>query len=356
MSLPLAAYSIFDKLIFNKTGGHFADRYSKVSVFQVSGGRNGFAAFVYMCRLNLDLDGAPNTYGYDNPAKGSLQKNLAPLESWHKGAKGVSNATSEKVGLGNACGDPNDGSKGWQNFLNGTRNFYWAGIKAVSKQQNLTLKLPIDDRPELEAGLETYARDGKPKLKPIGSGFFPVLQADTGYYISGTSVVGDGTLSPFDANRYLNSTVVPYAVWATHWNRLYIVGKRVQQGDFGLAIENSTGANMGFVYGDSGTPNKVGECSQKLHNALGRGAGLVTFIAFPGSGPGQQLGPSPEALIPIKVLTNTLKLHTNAAELAARLAMGPELPMPKKTADMSPQQARLFNNFMSALSNWTIPR
>jgi hypothetical protein len=347
---------MFDKLTFNKTGGHFADRYTNVSVFQVSGGRNSFAAFVYMCRLNLDLDGAPTSYGYDNPAKGSLQKNLDPLESWHKGAKGVSNATSEKVGLGNACGDPGDGSKGWQNFLNGTRNFYWAGIKAVSKQQNLTLKLVIDDRPELEAGLETYARDGKPKLKPVGSGYFPVVQADTGYYISGTSVVGDGSLSAFDANRYLNSAVVPYAVWATHWNNVSIGGKRVRQGDFGLAIENITGANMGFVYGDSGTPNKVGECSQKLHNGLGHGAGLVTFIAFPGSGSGPQLGPSPQGLIPIKVLRNTLKLHTNAAELAARLAMGRELPVSKKTADMSPEQARLCQNFMSALSKWTIPR
>ncbi len=226
----------------------------------------------------------------------------------------------------------------------------------MSKQHNLTLKLVIDDRPELEAGLETYARDGKPKLKPVGSGYFPVVQADTGYYISGTSVVSDGSLSAFDANRYLNSTVVPYAVWATHWNNVNIGGRRVQQGDFGLAIENNTGANMGFVYGDSGTTNKVGECSQKLHNALGHGAGLVTFIAFPGSGSGPQLGRSPQALIPVKVLMNTLKLHTNAAELAGRLAMGRELPVSKKTADMSPGQARLYKNFMSALSNWTTPR
>ena len=160
MGLPLAAYSMTDTLSFTQTAGHFADRYNKVSVFHISGGRNGFAAFVYMCRLNLDLDGSLNTYGYDNPAKDSVQKKLIPLESWHRGRKGVSNATSERVGLGNACGDPGDGSKGWQNFLKGTRNFYWAGIKAVSKQQNLTLKLLIDDRPELEAGLDTYARHG----------------------------------------------------------------------------------------------------------------------------------------------------------------------------------------------------
>src|SRR5271169_225054 len=228
-------------------------------------------------------------------------------------------------------------------------------FKAASKK---TLEMDLDDRPELEAGLETYAKDRRPQVKPVGSGYFPVFQKDTGYYISGTSVVGDGSLSALNAHHYLNSVSVPYAVWATHWNNVSIGGKRVQLGDFGLAIENSTGASMGFVYGDGGTPNKVGECSQKLHNALGHGVGLVTFIAFPGSGSGPRvpLGPSPQALIPVKVLMNSLKLHTNAAELAARLAMGRELPVSKKTADMSPGQAHLYKNFMSALSNWTIPR
>lgn len=99
-----------------------------------------------MCRLNLDLDGASNSYGYDNP-NSALQKNLKPLESWHTGWKGVSTATSQKVGLGNACGDPGDGTKGWKNFLAGNRNFYWAGIKAVTKQQ--AHGLLIDDRAEL---------------------------------------------------------------------------------------------------------------------------------------------------------------------------------------------------------------
>jgi hypothetical protein len=176
MQLPLLAYTMSDRLTFIETGGHFADRFSKVPVFQVSGGRHNFAAFVYMCQLNLDLDGATNTYGYDNPAKGSPQKHLAPLESWHTGSKGVSTATSQKVGLGNACGDPNDGSKGWKNFLAGDRNFYWAGLKAVTKEESKRLNLRIDDRPELEAGLATYASDRKPKLKPVGMGYFPVVQ------------------------------------------------------------------------------------------------------------------------------------------------------------------------------------
>jgi hypothetical protein len=361
MQLPLAAYSMLDKLTINKTVGNFSDRFSKVSVFEVSGGRNQFAAFVYMCRLNLDLDGASNSYGYDNPAN---KKHLTPLESWHTGQKGVSNARSQKVGLGNACGDPNDGSKGWKNFLAGNRNFYWAGIKAVTKQQARDHKLQIDDRPELEAGLETYATDHKPKLAPIGSGYFPVVNPDTGYYISGTSLAADGIASAYSPKHYLDSSVVPYAVWANQWDHINSGGKKLRLGDFGLAIENNTGANIGFVYGDSGTPDKVGECSEKLHSTVGPGAGLVTFIAFPGSGSGKMhkgryvpspLGPNPDGLIRLKVLTHMMRLHTSAADLAGRLAMGRELSPPAGATNPTVDRARLYNNFMSALSVWTIP-
>jgi hypothetical protein len=306
-----------------------------------------------MCRLNLDLDGATNTYGYDNPAKGSLQKHLAPLESWHTGAKGVSTATSQKVGLGNACGDPGDGSKGWKNFLDGNRNFYWAGLKALTREEARRLNLRIDDRPELEAGLGTHAR--KPILKPAGMGYFPVVQPDTGYYISGTSVVGDDSLSVYDAGRYLNSAEVPYAVWANNWKTINIGGRHVRQGDFGLAIQNTTGTTMPYVYGDSGTPNKVGECSEKLNYALGRGAGHVTFIAFPGSGSGTALGRHTHFQIRFRVLMNTLKLHRNASALAARLAMGHEsAAAPGTGAGMSAQQSRLYKNFMRAFSGWTL--
>jgi hypothetical protein len=84
--LPLIASVALTKLTIFRAKGYFADRYKQVSVFQVSNGLE-FNAFVYMCRLNLDLDGAPTTYGYNNPAKDSVQKNLNPLESWHKGRK-----------------------------------------------------------------------------------------------------------------------------------------------------------------------------------------------------------------------------------------------------------------------------
>jgi hypothetical protein len=378
MELPLAAYALPDMLMVTKTNGKFADRYTDVSVFEVTGGRNNFSAFVYMCRLNLDLDGSATTYGYDNAAN-PIQAHLSPLETWTpskkaeqlaaKQGKPFTHAGKEKVGLGNACGDPGDKSKGWKNFLAGNRNFYWAGIKALTKDQLRVqnhgrpekLKLILDDRPELEAGLGTFAKDGKPKLLPVGSGYFPVLNPDTGYYISGTSLAADGDASTYSADHYLDSSVVPYAVWANNWAHISLGGKKLHLGDFGLAINNNTGASTGYVYGDSGTQDKVGESSQKLHETLG-GAGLVTFIAFPGSGSGKvikgryrpdPLGPHPDFIVRAKVLMNFFKLQSSASNLALRLSMGRELAAPAGHGSASPEQARLYKNFMSAFSHWT---
>ena len=376
MSLPFIADPMprklldlaLDMLVVKKTHGRFADRYVNVPVFEVTGKRSNFCAFVYMCRLNLDLDGAANSYGYDNPAKGSIQTNLAPLETWSPPNAGkLSHAYREKVGLGNACGDPGDGTKGWKNFLAGNRNFYWAGIKALTKVQARTLNLTIDDRAELEAGLETYAKDKKPVLKPVGSGWFPVVNRTTGYYISGTSVAADGSASAFSAEHYLDSSVVPYAVWANNWLDISLVGRKLHQGDFGLAINNNTGSSTGYVYGDSGTANKVGESSQALHNALGA-AGLVTFIAFPGSGSGKvvnnryipdPLGKQPALRIGVEVLKQMFRLQSSASSLAYYLSLGSELGAPtshtsQKGSAAEAEQARLYKNFMAALSGWTL--
>ena len=342
--------SILEKLTVNRAEGHFEDRFTKVHVFEVFGGPNNFAALIYMCRLNLDLDGASNSYGYNNP-NSSAQNNLKPLESWHTGRKGVSTATSQKVGLGNACGDPGDGTKGWKNFLSGDRNFYWAGIKAVTREQARSLGLSIDDRAELEAGRGGRGKKGQPPLLPAGSGYFPVVNQNTGYYISGTSVSSDGSLSAYDPNRYLDSSVVPYAVWANNWAHVNVLGKRVRQGDFGLAVNPATGASTGYVYGDSGTQDKVGESSQKLHAALRNPNGLVTFIAFPDSGHGTVLGKHPEMRIRIKVLSDMSKLGANAAKLAERLAMGRELTPPD--AGTCLEHPRLCRSYMSAFAAWS---
>lgn len=293
----------------------------------------------------------------DNPAKDSIQNNLDPLESWRKGGtykkKPVSERTSQIVGLANAAGSPGDNSAGTANFLAGNRNFYWAGVASAQRKDKgkLDKTVFLDDRDELEAGLGESAKNGKPKVAEKGQGWFPVARKDTGYYISTTSMSADGSAPTSDPNHYLDSTVVPYAVWANRWKPL-----GVNQGDFGLAIENATGSNMAYVYGDSGTIYKVGECSQRMNSALGNGAGTVTFIAFPGSGagPGHALGPHPESMIPHKVFGRMTKLQGSSQELAKHLAMGPELAIPKKQAAMTPAQATLYKSFSQALSAWTM--
>jgi hypothetical protein len=132
-----------------------------------------------------------------------------PNSVWQRKAYTFPTLTREKVGLGNAYGDPGDGCKGYNNFLAGNRNFYCAGLRALTKEQARAQKLMIGDRAELEAGLDTYARDGKPKLKPLGSGYFPVVNPKIGYYISGTSLAADGDASIYSADHYLDSSVVP---------------------------------------------------------------------------------------------------------------------------------------------------
>lgn len=68
--VSVIASAVLSKLNVSRANVEFADRYRKVSAFHVTNGF-GFNAFVYMCRLNLDIDGAPKTYGL--AARGSNQ-------------------------------------------------------------------------------------------------------------------------------------------------------------------------------------------------------------------------------------------------------------------------------------------
>ena len=139
-----------------------------IDVLEVHGGPTGASAFIYRCPLNLDLDGAPTTYGLDNPggensAKDkTLQINLKPLES----------RPNQISGLGNACGDPDDKSqtKGFNNFLFAhDRNFYWAGLTAVTKAEGAARGLVYDTRAFLEAG----RKGAKSPIAPKGERVFP---------------------------------------------------------------------------------------------------------------------------------------------------------------------------------------
>jgi hypothetical protein len=357
------------RLNIREVDANFVDQNGRpVAVYELSG-RMGFHGFVYQCILNLDYDGAPKAYGYNNPAtknsagRPNLQRNLDPLETVHKGWKGVSTADSQKSGLGNACGHPGDGTKGWQNFLKGNRNFYWAGVMSLTRAQyranvnalkkDQKLDYVLDDRDELEAG---RAEAGSP-MQEKGQGYFPLVQDSgdsAGYYISTTSVVADNDPSKaYSPSRYLDSTKVPYAVWAGQWAKVAgFGGLKLKQGDFGIAILPKTGANTGYVYGEAGTWNEVGESSPALHAALGISSELVTFIALPGSGSGRVLGINPQDQIRPRVRMRSAALGSDALDLATFLATG--RVNPKYPVNMSTRVARTFNNIYSALADWTL--
>ncbi|HEY7392138.1 MAG TPA: hypothetical protein VH640_26705 [Bryobacteraceae bacterium] len=358
------------RLKITQVDANFVDQNGRpVAVYELSG-RMGFHGFVYQCRLNLDYDGAPKAYGYNNPAaknsagRPNLQKDLDPLENWNKGGAGISAEYSQKVGLGNACGDPGDGTKGHVNFLAGNRNFYWCGVMSLTRQQYQarvnalkdkanTLGYVLDDRDELEAGREGV---GTP-MKAKGQGYFPLVQDSgdsAGYYISTTSVIADNDPSKaYSPSRYLDATKVPYAVWAGLWSRVAgFGGLKLNQGDFGIAILPKTGAHTGYVYGESGTPNELGESSPALHAALGISSELVAFIALPGSGSGKVLGINPQDQIRPRVRMRSAALGSDALDLATFLATGQVNP--KYPAKMTSAQARTFNNIYAALTDWTL--
>jgi hypothetical protein len=340
-----------DNLVFSELkGAHFTDRNSKpTKVMTVTGGPGNAAAFMYQCILNRDVDGAPNTYGRNNPGgentlkDKSLQANLDP-----------------KDGLGNACGDPGDGSKGWKNFLDKNRNFYWSSLVAI-KKASATKALPIDERPELEAGRRAGNGGGKnpTPLLPVGQGYFPVIRLNQpyrGYFISTTAAYTEGTLADTNSEKWVNGLTEPWAVWAGEWAKWKAGGKMLFLGDFGLAINNVTGQSCAFFFADAGSDVKVGESSGKLYEALGNtDAHLCSFIVFPGSGHGNEVGKEPGKSVGLKVLGNMLRftMAKNVLELPLRLAFT-SLEVPTKQAEMTDVQARTYKNVLGALRSWGI--
>ena len=117
------------------------------------------------------------------------------------------------------------------------------------------------------------------RLKAEGSGYFPVINPNP-------DIIFPAPAWPLTARLPHTAPITtsicrPFLTrCGPHWSNINLGGRKLHLGDFGLAINNNTGASTGYVYGDSGTQNKVGESSQKLHEVLG-GAGLVTFLAFP---------------------------------------------------------------------------
>jgi hypothetical protein len=345
-------------LDFAEAAGHgsFINRENMpVKVMAVSGGPGNAAAFIYQVHLNLDVDGAPNTYGWPNP-EGNNSKGDKDLQKG-KGADG----------LGNACGHPGDGTKGYKNFeadllaiVAGRppgRNFYWSSVVAIQKKF-ANDRLVVDLRYEAGRSRGWDEKLGMAPLEPAGNGYFPLIQLEgpnRGFFISTTSTYRDGNLPDTDPNKYVNGLITPYAVWAGLWASRKVAGKILNVGDFGLAINNLTGQNSGFFFGDAGTPDKVGEVSGGLFDKLGKtDAQPITFIVFPGSGSGNVMGKDPENGISPAVLPRikAIAQATNAEEFPLRLANGPDMDVPSGRAKMTDSG---YKNIMAALKLWGWP-
>lgn len=267
-----------------------------VEVTKASGGRDGFEAYIYRCHLVEDNDGAPTCYGLDNPVNvfanvdadafgaAAPMMRLTNLTSWPHVQKSVTpleNRPNQRAGLANATND---------HLLWSGQPFYWAALFAATESYARVHRLTLDKRPFLKSTAPDKNAGGGGKV----AGKYPVVQppwssAAPGYYISTSGQLANGAADPWDPARYWDASKIPYAVYANRWADL---SSKVNIGDFGFAIRDTTGTYSEFAFRDTGTTTNVGECSRKLCRTLAPtpdnqgvyNEDFVSFLVFPGSG------------------------------------------------------------------------
>jgi len=326
-----------DEIKFGPASADFGQKHNgswrTVKVTKVTGPLNT-VAYVYQCHLNEDNDGDPRAYGLNHPdPRKVLQKNLHPHD-------GLGNATSPH-----------------QNFGNGS-DFTWVGVYSCTPAFGRQNNLDVDDRPELES------RRPATWQAPIAAGqpgYFPVVQPAgapaPGYYVSVAWPPARPQLRPWDQRRYTAAADVAYAVWAEKWGRFDVHHK-----DFGLAIRNANGVHSPFFFGDTGTTNRVGECSRKLVRTLSPNAyneDFVSFLVFPGTANSGQGEPTDGAAVEaIKTKLSYFSLAPNINELVLMLALGADHGRVKKLyengaiSDKAREQAAIaYANIRKGLQN-----
>lgn len=315
---------------FRKVAGMFTSAFVPVvKVTEVSGGKNAFSALVYQCKMNVDWDGSPWAYGRDNPRdarppqlvwdkreekdggqkyvrerkEDHFQRDLKPLEfpGFHGSLRDATFPTKDAAG--NAIG-----------FSVDNHPFEWVGVVSATRKEASDNNLWIDDRANLRD------RFGK----------FPVIQKvgpSRGYYVSQTPAAisaAQKQATPgwkFLQSSYWDATAIPYCVWPS------MLGHGVRKGDFGLVIANTTGRSAGFFFADTGSTNKLGECSGHLVTTVAgsplQNDAMVTFMVFPGSGSGDSRQ-GQEAFVDACVKSHISKLSDvpNAEELITFLSLG----------------------------------
>lgn len=258
-------------------------------------------ALILHTPLHEDLDGAPDSYAPPISAT-----NLGPRNGVHVSETSLKNATNEKDpnrvfndppldAQGQPPQDPATGED-----LNPRNSFEWTGVVSRRKSDPNPNNFQIDGRLFLQDSLQR----------------FPVMSTDPAFpnhYAPQTATVDEN-------GRAVNPYTVPYAVLSTSLRD----NGGVSLGDFGFAIQPSSGASSPFVYGDAGgrRSTSVGEASRHLIRALFGGAATseaVCYLIFPDSAPSRIIDTRTIAAHVTRLVAG-LDRMANVDELVERMA------------------------------------
>jgi hypothetical protein len=195
--------------------------YPRVSLTSVTG-PDGQVVYVYVCNVQVDLDGAPDAYGPPG--------------------------THHREPIGNARDTPDPKMKGWY------------GVYAMTPADALANHVAIDMKPAL--------RDA--------NGKYPVLQdaqqPKPGFYVSQTpSGSGNRAFKPWDQRRYVDATQVAFAALAGK-----LAGEGFEIGDLCLSLRLDKGVQSVYPYIDAAGAESwaLSEVSFKVFDELG-GSGFT---------------------------------------------------------------------------------
>jgi hypothetical protein len=128
-------------------------------------------------------------------------------------------------------------------------------------------------------------------------------------------------------------------------------------GDYGVVIRNKTGNSSGYFYGDTGSWDKLGESSGCLVETVSGSAknnnDLVTFLAFPVSGPGHATTASEGQTDGVgEQRIAALSGVDNAEDLITFIAGGADPDQWQKGYKSSQINSTVYENVRSALGEW----
>lgn len=176
----------------------------------------------------------------------------------------------------------------------GTAFFYFGGMAIDADGA------PAAYHPSGASGLDALGNAGHPGnwwalVTDTGtSAGNPVIQGPTdpapGFYVSTTSLQ-DTSRRATDPRRYVDSSTIPYIVLPAAVTR----PTAARLGDFAMVVNVRNSRRSPAIFADGGPPNKLGEGSIALANALGvpsnpRSGGAadqIFYVVFPRSGDGR---------------------------------------------------------------------